>query len=105
MPASRQTIAAASAHHMPLAAHQIARAKIADVRSNLHDFADEFMPDRHRHRNGALRPFIPVVNVNVGAADSRAAYANQNIIDPDGWFGNIFEPQSGLTFAFDKCRS
>ena len=33
------------------------------------DDADKFMPDDHRHRNGFLRPGVPVVDVNVGAAD------------------------------------
>ena len=60
------------------------------------------MTDDHRHRYGALGPFIPVVNVQIGSAYSDPAYADENIVDPDGGFGNLFQPQPGLSLAFDQ---
>ncbi len=67
-----QTIAAAPADHVPFPADQIAGMKIGDVGADFHDFSAEFVPDDQRHVNRVLRPLIPIVNVQVGAADSRA---------------------------------
>src|SRR5580698_5472111 len=103
MPASRQTIAAAAAHHVPLAAHDVAGMKIVHIRPGLLDFADEFVADRHGDGYGALRPFIPVVNMQIGAADAGPADADQHVVDADGGFGNVFEPKSRLTLTFDQC--
>ena len=94
-----QTITAAAAHHVTFAAHQIAYVKIGDVRPQLDNLSDKFVADRHRHRNGALRPFIPVVDVNVGTANAGATHANQNIVDADARLRNLFEPQTGLALA------
>ena len=73
MPASGQAIAAAAAHHMAFAADDVAGVKIAHVRADLDDLADEFMADHHRHRDGLLGPVVPVVDVQVGAADAGRA--------------------------------
>ena len=103
MPPSGQAVAAAAADHVTFAAHEIARVKIVDVGADFHDLADELMADRHRHGNGALRPFVPVVDVNIGAADAGAPYPDQNVVDADGGFGNLFEPQARLALALYEC--
>ena len=41
-------------------------------RADLDDLADELVPDDHRHRDRLLGPGIPLINVQIGAADRRS---------------------------------
>src|SRR5213075_854391 len=65
-----EAIATPPAHDVPLAAHDLAGEKIGDVRTDLDDLADELVADDHRHGNGLGRPRVPLVDVDVGAADA-----------------------------------
>ena len=96
-------VAAAPAHHVAFARDQLARMKIDDIGADGGDLADEFMADRHGHRDGLLGPGIPVIDVNIRAADSGAVDADQNVIDADSGLGDIFEPQAGLGVRLDEC--
>src|SRR5579885_889609 len=102
MAAPGQAVPAAPAGHMPFAADDIARMKIVDVRANFDNFAHELMTDRHRNGNRALRPIVPVINVNVGAANARAPDTNEDVVDSGSRRFNLLEPQSGLAPAFDQ---
>ena len=42
------------------------------------------MPDNHWNRNRFLSPSIPVIDVQIGAADPGFVDANQAVIDADG---------------------
>ena len=64
-----QTISAMPANDVAFAVTRSPGCKTADCDPDLIDYADEFVADDHRHRNRFLRPRIPVVNVNIGAAD------------------------------------
>lgn len=97
--ASGQTVTATSAHHVTLTAHQIAREEIGDVGTGLHYASNEFMAYRHGNRDGSLRPIVPFVNVNIRAADTRAKYFDQYIVDPDLRTLDFFQPQPRLTPA------
>ena len=46
--------------------------KVARRWSRLDDLADELMADDHRHGDGLLRPGVPVVDVQIGAANAGA---------------------------------
>src|ERR1039458_8708508 len=70
MPPPRKAVATASTGNVSLAAYDVARMKIIHVRANLNDFAHKFMTDGHGNRDGLLRPFVPLIYVNVGAANS-----------------------------------
>src|SRR5438477_538420 len=69
MTTAAETIPAMATGDMAFANDEIA------VRKSLHMIADKidnpnkFMTDSHRHWNRFLRPRIPVVDVNIGAAD------------------------------------
>ena len=69
MAAPGHAVAAAPADDVALAADEVADLEVADVRADLDDLADELVPDHQRHRNRPLRPRVPVVDVQVGAAD------------------------------------
>jgi hypothetical protein len=102
MSAARQAIAATSADDVPFAADQFSGMEVVDVRTDLDNLANKLMPNNKWHGNCRLRPLIPVVNVDVGAANSREQHSNFDVIDPDLRFGNIFQPQSRFLAAFDK---
>jgi hypothetical protein len=67
--AAGKTISAMPASDMAFPDDEIALRKPTHICSNRRDLADEFVADGHRHRNCLLRPIIPVVNVNISAAD------------------------------------
>jgi len=64
-----ETVSAASANHMALAADDVTGEEIHYIRSNLDDLPDKFMADRHGHGDGLLRPSVPFVNMHVRTAD------------------------------------
>ena len=65
------------------------------------DFADELVADGHGHRNGVLRPLVPIVDMDIGAADAGVADAYQHVVDSDFWFGDILKPKALLGLALD----
>ena len=105
MTPSGEAVATASADHMPFAAHDFAGMEIDDVRADLDDFADEFVSDHQRHRDGGAGPVVPFVNVEVSAADTGEQDPNQDIVDSDLRFGRFFEPETAFRPAFDESSS
>ena len=77
-----------------------ARLKIADGAADLIDHADEFMPDHHRNRDRLLRPRVPIIDVDVGAADRSLLDADENIIGPDFGDWNLLQLESRFGPAF-----
>ena len=64
---------------------------------------DEFVADRHGHGNGLLRPVVPFVDVDVGAADAGAQHADQHVVDADLGDVDVFQPQARLAPALHQC--
>ena len=74
VPPAGHAVAAAAADDVALAARRSSPGVIVvDVLADLDDLADEFVADHHRHGNRLLRPLVPFVDVQVGAADARCA--------------------------------
>ena len=95
-------VAAAAADDVPLAADEVAGREVADVRADLDDLADELVADHERHRDRLLRPRVPAVDVEVGAADARRADPDQDVVDPDLGLGDVLEPEPRLGLALDE---
>ena len=95
-------VAAAAADDVPLAADDVAGAEVAHVRADLDDLADELVPDHERHGNRLLRPRVPLVDVEVGAADPGLAHPDQDVVDPDLRLGHVLEPEPRLGLGFDE---
>ena len=102
MPAAGQAVAAAAADDVPLAADDLADVKIVDVGADLDDLADELVADDHRHGDRLLRPGVPVVDVQVGAADAGAQHLDQHVVDADRRHRHVVEPQAGLGLLLDQ---
>ena len=65
-----ETIAAAAADHVAFPADHVPGKEIGDIGAHRFNPADEFVADRHGHGDGLLRPLVPLVDVDVGAADA-----------------------------------
>src|SRR5438477_2457998 len=102
MAAPGEAVAAASADHVTFAADDIAGEEIGHVGACLHDLADELMPDGHGHRDGFPRPLVPLINVNVGAADAGLQHLDEHVVDADLRGRHVVEPQAGLAAALHQ---
>ena len=69
MPPARPAIAAMAADDVAFARNTLADLVFGDRRAEIGDGADEFVAGHHRHRHRLLCPLVPVVDVDVGAAD------------------------------------
>jgi hypothetical protein len=87
---------------MSFATYDLPREKIGDVGTNFDDFANELMANHHRDGNGLLRPIIPAVDMQIGAADGGAPDTYQDVIDPDRRNRDVLQPQSGLGVLLDE---
>ena len=85
-------VAAAAADDVALAADDVARVEVAHVRADIDDLADELVPDHERHRNRLLRPGVPRVDVEVGAADAGLPHPDQHVVDADLRLRDVLEP-------------
>ena len=92
MTSACQAIAAASAYDVSFTADQFAGMKVVDIGSDLNDLADEFMPDHQRNRDRAARPIVPVINMEVRAADSGQQDTHFYVIDSGLRFGYVLQP-------------
>jgi hypothetical protein len=82
-------VPASAAHDVSLAADEVAGAEVAHVRPDVHDLADELVPDHEGNRHRLLGPLVPFLDVEVGAADPRAIDADQDVVDPDLGLGDL----------------
>jgi hypothetical protein len=76
--------------------------EIDNMTSDRFDDSDEFVTNRHRRRNGALRPGIPFINVDIGPANRRTKNSDQNIKLAYSWNRDLFQPKPGATFSFHE---
>ena len=98
-----ETVAAAAADHVPFPADNVAREEIGHIGAHRFDPSDKLVADRHRHRNRLLRPLVPLVDVDIGAANAGLQYADQNVVNADFRGGDIFEPQSRLALLLTRA--
>ena len=100
MPPAGQTIPAMAAGDVTFTDDEIARSEPLDMVADGIDHPDKLMPDRHRNGDRLLCPRIPIVNVDIGAADGRFHNPNPDIIA--AYFGHrdILQPKPSLRLCF-----
>ena len=96
----RAAVAAVAAHDVAFAGNALPDFEMVDVFADFFDVPDVFVPDDHRHGNRLLRPLVPLVDVDVRAADGGFLDANQNVVRPAFGFGNVHELQARFRFIF-----
>ena len=94
--------AALHADHVALARHALADLEAPDVGAELGDLARIFVADRHRRRDRLLRPFVPVEDVHVGAADAGLVDLHQHVVGADLGDRLLFEPEARLRLFLDE---
>ena len=87
----------------PSALTTFARKKIFHVLADFSDFAYKFVPDDHGSGDGFLSPFIPLVDVHVGAANAGAVNMDEHVVNTDLRLGNFLEPKPWFALFLDKC--
>ena len=98
--AAGQAIAAAAADHVPFAADDVAGVEILDVAADLDDLGRRTRgPTTIGTGIGLLGPGVPVVDVNVGAANAGPQDLDQHVVDADLRLGDVFQPQAFFGFA------
>src|SRR5215831_14191099 len=102
MAAPCHAVATASANHVSFTRDQLTRLEVVYIRSDFNDLADKFVANHHRDGNRLLRPFIPIEDVKVGAANSSSQDPNEDVVDADAGLGNISKPQTGFSSGFDQ---
>lgn len=103
MPPTSEAVATASTDHMSFAADNFTGMKVDNIRADLDDFAHELMTDNHWHGNSFLCPLVPIVDMDIGAANSGPIDTNQHVIDADCRFGHLVEPKPRFRLLLNKC--
>src|SRR5580700_6677816 len=75
--AAQQALAAS---HVHFGGNEIAFLDAGDLIAKGCDLPAEFVPRDERWMNAVLRPAVPLVNVQVGAADRRNLHSYQNVV-------------------------
>src|SRR5690348_6474127 len=88
---SGATGAAMAAVHMHLGADEIAGLERFDFGADFFDGPAEFVAEGHRRANARGGPFVPMVDMKVGAADGGGADADENVRRAKRRDGNGFE--------------
>ena len=70
---------ALAAGHVHLGGNEVAFLDAGDFIAERRHFSAEFVPGNQRGMNAVLRPAVPFVNVQVGAADGRNLHLDQHI--------------------------
>src|SRR5690606_2204687 len=78
--ATGTTVAALAADDVAFGRDALADVVAGRARTQLHHAAHEFMADGQALRDGALRPLVPQVDVQVGAADRGLLEADQDLV-------------------------
>jgi hypothetical protein len=76
--ATGQAVPALSAHDVTLGSDDLAGIDGRHSVAQLHDLADELVADDQGWFDGVLRPLVPALDVEVGAADAGAQDADQD---------------------------
>ena len=103
MAAARAAVTAVAAGDVPFAGDAVAGLQAADLGAQIHDAPAILVAHSHRHRDGLLRPGIPLVDVHVGAADRRLVDLDEHIVRADLGLRDVVQPDAGGCLFFDQC--
>src|SRR5205085_5094861 len=96
--AALQAFAAGDVH---LGGNEIAFFHARDFIAVGNDFAAELVPGNERRMNAPLGPAIPLVDVEVGAADGSDFHFDQNIRASEAWDLDLANLGAGAGLRFD----
>ena len=85
---------------MPFARDNHPGMEINDMTANGLDDTDKLVTDLHWGRNGALRPRIPIVDVDIRSANRRTQNTDQDVKLPGLRQRNFFQPNPRTALSF-----
>ena len=88
---------------MAFAADKVTDRDVGHARTDLDDLAGEFVAHRQWWLESLLRPVVPRLEVQVGAADASHLYLHQHIACSDGGNRNVHELEPGSGPRFYKA--
>src|ERR1700674_4866206 len=97
-----QAIAAAPANDMSLGSDDLARLNRRDTFAQPNHLADELVANHQRRMDRRLGPFVPALDVQIGAADARAQDADQHLAGTRRRIGYVPQPQARRRLRFDQ---
>ena len=80
---------------MPLTGDPVAHGDVVDVGAHLDDLAEELVPDRHRHLHRRARPLVPLLEVQVGAAQAGPQHPDLDVLVAAPRLGDVDELETG----------
>src|ERR1700728_4098781 len=102
MPSAGSSVRAPATDDVTLSTDDVPGMKIVDVGADGDDLSYKLMADGHGYLDRPLCPFIPLEDVDVRSTDSGLKHTNQDVINPDRWFGNVFEPEAAFCSTLDQ---
>lgn len=101
--AAGEAIPAASADDVSLTADELADLDVVYVAADFFNGADEFVAYNQRGLYRLLRPFVPIEDVDVGAANRSFLDFYEDIVAGDRGDGYVIHPHSGFGLFLDEC--
>jgi hypothetical protein len=94
MASACSTVTAMTTSDVTFTRHSIADMKTVYFSADFSDLADKFVTNGHWHRNGVLRPLIPMVNVHVSTANGGFMYFNNDVGMAAFWVWCVSHPDA-----------
>ena len=100
VPSARAAVAAVAADHVPLAGDHGTDRDRAHGGAHLDDVAGELVPRNHGRVDGARRPAVPRLDVQVGAADAGPRDADLHVVRSRRGLRTLGQGEPGASSAF-----
>ncbi len=97
---STATVTAVAAGNVAFTGDAVTNFKAFHFLADPDHFADIFVAHNHRHRDGFLRPLVPVVDVNVSTTDGCFTNFDQQIVMTDFRLRHVGHPNPFFCFQF-----
>jgi hypothetical protein len=91
---SAAAVTTVAASNVALACYTVANFDVAYTGTNLGNNAYILVTDGHGSLDGLLAPFVPLVDVEVGAADGSLLNLDEDIVHAYFGHGNFFHPNA-----------
>src|SRR5579871_2721661 len=102
MPPAGPTVPAVTARDMSFGRDTVAELVIVDAGTQRHDAPDELVADDEPGRDRALGPLVPLVDMQVGAADRRLLDLDQHLVGADLGNRHLLHPDAFLGEALHQ---
>ena len=96
-------VAAVTTRDVALTRHPLPDLEPGHVAAELGDLAHELVSDHHRHRDRRLRPGVPAMDVQIGAADRCLVDLDQDLVGGGGRLGDVVQPEPGCRLCLHQC--